>query len=166
MTEAGDPTPASEEPQRVIVDADACPVKDEIYKVAKRYDARVILVSNSWMRTPNETWIELVEVGNLFDEADDWIVEQAGVGDIVITADVPLAARCIDKGALVVGHRGKQFTEDSIGESLGMRNLFDHLRGVGEMTKGPPPFEPRDRSQFLQTLDRVFHLAKKKRRSR
>ena len=145
----------------IFVDADACPVKDEVYRVAKRYALKVVLVANSWLRVPNDEWIELVVVGQELDAADAWIVEQAGRGDIVITADIPLAALCLGKGASVLGPRGRPFTEDSIGNALATRELMSQLREMGEMEGGPPPFEKRDRSQFLQALDQMIHVVRK-----
>ena len=145
----------------IFVDADACPVKDEIYRVAKRYGLRVVLVTNSWLRVPNEEWIELVVVGQELDAADAWIVEHAAKGDIVVSADIPLAALCLEKGASVLGPRGRPFTEDSIGNALATRELMSQLREMGEMEGGPPPFEKRDRSQFLQALDQMIHAVRK-----
>jgi hypothetical protein len=132
----------------VYVDADACPVKDETYRVAKRYGLPVTLVANSWMRTPNDGSVELQVVKGDWDAADDWIAENAGEGDVVVTADVPLAARCVAKGARVIGPRGKEFTEDSVGDA--------QLREAGVVSTGPPPFDKRDRSRFLQALDTVI----------
>ena len=146
----------------IFVDADACPVKDEVYRVAQRYRLRVVLVSNAWLRAPNEEWLELVVVGAELDAADAWIVEQVTQDDIVITADIPLAALCLEKGAGVLGPRGRPFTEDSIGGALATRELMSQLREMGEVTGGPPPFEKRDRSEFLQALDRMIHSVRKK----
>ena len=146
----------------IFVDADACPVKDEVYRVAQRYRLRVVLVSNAWLRAPNEEWLELVVVGAELDAADAWIVEQVTQDDIVITADMPLAALCLEKGAGVLGPRGRPFTEDSIGGALATRELMSQLREMGEVTGGPPPFEKRDRSEFLQALDRMIHSVRKK----
>ena len=148
----------------IFVDADACPVKDEVYRVAKRYGLNVVLVSNSWLRAPNEEWLELVVVGGELDAADAWIVEHVTPGDIVISADIPLAALCLEKGAGVLGPRGRPFTEDSIGNALATRELMSQLREMGEMGGGPPPFEKRDRSQFLQALDQMIHEMRKGRR--
>lgn len=145
----------------IYVDADACPVKQEVYRVAKRYGLKVILVSNSWMRVPYEEWIELVVVEDQFDAADDWIVEHVGEGDIVISGDVPLASRCLERGARVLGPRGRPFTEDSIGENVATRELMTHLRDIGNITAGPPPFEKSDRSRFLQRLDEVIQAVKR-----
>ena len=146
---------------RIFVDADACPVKDEVYRVAKRYGLRVVLVSNTWLRAPNEEWLEVVVVGGELDAADAWIVEHVTRGDIVVSADIPLAALCLEKGASVLGPRGRPFTEDSIGNALATRELMSQLREMGEVGGGPPPFEKRDRSQFLQALDRMIHAIRK-----
>jgi uncharacterized protein YaiI (UPF0178 family) len=148
----------------IFVDADACPVKDEVYRVAKRYGLKVVLASNSWLRVPNEEWVELVVVGGELDAADAWIVEHVTPGDIVISADIPLAALCLEKGAGVLGPRGRPFTEDSIGNALATRELMSQLREMGEMGGGPPPFEKRDRSQFLQALDQMIHAMRNERR--
>jgi uncharacterized protein YaiI (UPF0178 family) len=141
----------------VYVDADACPVKNETYRVAERYDLPVFVVANSWMRTPSRAGLELVVVKGDFDAADDWIVERVEAGDIVITADIPLASRCLEKGAAVLGNRGREFTPDSIGDALASRELMSQLRDMGEVGGGPPPLGPRDRSQFLQKLDQIVH---------
>jgi uncharacterized protein YaiI (UPF0178 family) len=148
----------------IYVDADACPVKDEVYRVAQRYELRVVLVSNAWLRAPKEEWLELVIVGAELDAADDWIVEHVTQADIVVTADIPLAALCLEKGAGVLGPRGRPFTEDSIGDALATRDLMSQLREMGEASGGPPPFEKRDRSTFLQALDRMVHAIRKQRR--
>ena len=144
---------------RILVDGDACPVKDETYRVAVRYSVPVKVVANSWMRTPMGQNIELVlvEKSRVLDVADDWIAERAGPGDIVITADIPLAARCVEAGARVLGHRGRVFTPDSIGDALATRDLMADLREGGEMTGGPPPFSKRDRSKYLQALDQTVN---------
>ncbi len=139
----------------IFVDADACPVKQEVYRVARRYGVRVTLVADSWMRIPDEDGIELVVVEGDFDAADDWIVEHAGAGDVVITGDIPLAARCLKLGARVLGLKGREFTEDSIGEALASRELMSDLRDLGVATGGPAPFDKRDRSRFLQRLDAI-----------
>ena len=140
----------------VFVDADACPVKQEVYRVAGRYRLEVTLVTNSWMRVPNESWIALEVVKDGLDAADDWIVEHVQAHDIVVTADIPLASRCLKKGASVVGSTGKPFTEVNIGEAVATRDLLSDLRGAGETTGGPPPLTKRDRSRFLQQLDQVI----------
>lgn len=145
----------------IYVDADACPVKDEIYKVAGRYKLDVILVANSWMRTPNLRRVRLEVVSESFDAADDWIVEQAGAEDVVITADIPLAARCIENGAAVLAPTGKPFTEEAIGDVLASRNLMNDLREAGVVTGGPPPFSQKERSRFLQELDRIIQMKRR-----
>jgi len=141
---------------RIIIDADACPVKDETYRVAKRYHLNVILVSNMWMRIPNETWLEQIVVNDHPDAADDWIAEQATEHDIVITADIPLAGRCLEKNARVMSPRGRYYTENDIGEALSNRNLREQLRDMGIMTGGPKPFSKQNRSHFLQRLDQLI----------
>jgi len=146
----------------IYVDADACPVKDEVYRVAQRYGLKVLLVSNAWLRAPNEEWIAVVVVGAELDAADAWIVEHVTEDDIVVTADIPLAALCLEKGSSVLGTRGRPFTEDSIGGALATRELMSQLREMGEVTGGPPAFEKRDRSQFLQVLDQMVHAIRKR----
>jgi uncharacterized protein YaiI (UPF0178 family) len=147
----------------IYVDADACPVKQEVYRVAKRYQLEVTLVSNSWMRVPEERWLRLEVVGEGFDEADDWIAEHVQPDDIVITADIPLASRCLKKGARSIGTTGKPFTEENIGSALATRELLSELRGAGEITGGPPPLQKRDRSRFLQQLDEAIQSIRRKR---
>jgi uncharacterized protein YaiI (UPF0178 family) len=141
---------------RIFVDADACPVKDEVYRVAARHGLPVTLVANSTMRIPSEPGIELVVVAGGIDVADDWIAERAGEGDIVITADIPLASRCVRKGARAVGTTGLPFTEDNVGDALATRELLSHLRGAGLITGGPAPMQQRDRSRFLQALEEAI----------
>jgi uncharacterized protein YaiI (UPF0178 family) len=138
---------------RVLIDADGCPVKEEVYRVAARYELEVKVVSNTWMRVPDQDRIELVVVGDRFDAADDWIVEQAGVGDIVISADIPLASRCLETGARVLGPTGRSFDQDNIGDLMASRDLMSQLRDMGTVTGGPAPFARKDRSRFLQRLD-------------
>jgi len=146
----------------IFVDADACPVKQEVYRVASRFRLDVTLVANSWMRVPNERWIALEVVEDGFDTADDWIVEQVQPHDIVVTADIPLASRCLKKHACVIGPSGKPFTEDNIGQSVATRGLLSELRDAGEITGGPPPLKKRDRSRFLQQLDEVIQSIHRK----
>ena len=141
---------------RIFVDADACPVKEEIYRVARRYVLKVTLVSNSRMRTPGEDWVEAVVVDGQFNAADDWIVEHVRGHDIVITGDIPLASRCLAKGARVLAPTGRVFSEEGIGDALATRDLLSHLRDLGEITGGPAPFDKRDRSRFLQRLDETI----------
>lgn len=140
----------------IYIDADACPVKNEVYRVAGRYRWPVTLVANSWMRVPDDSLISLHVVESGLDVADDWIAEHAGPGDIVITADIPLAGRCLEKGAAVIGTMGKPFTEDNIGDTLATRDLLAALREGGEITGGPKPLEKKDRSRFLQKLDEAI----------
>ena len=137
----------------ILVDADACPVKDEIYRVAARHGVRTIIVSNSFMQIPRDPLIERVIVPSGLDVADDWIAERSRRGAVVVTADVPLAARCVKAGADVIAPNGRAFTEQSIGMALATRNLMDDLRSAGAITSGPPPFAKKDRSAFLSALD-------------
>jgi uncharacterized protein YaiI (UPF0178 family) len=141
----------------IYIDADACPVKNETYKVAARYSIPVIVVTNSWMRTPAEGQVALQLVEGDFDAADDWIARHAGPGDIVITGDILLAERCIKNGARVLGTRGREFTEAGIGEAVAMRALKDELRQMGEIRQGPPPMNKKARSKFLATLDEIVN---------
>ena len=142
---------------KIYIDADACPVKSETYKVANRYSLPVIVVTNSWMRIPAEGQVTLQLVEDDFDAADDWIAENAGQGDIVITGDILLAERCINEGARVLGTRGREFTEAGIGEAVAMRALKDELRQMGEIRQGPPPMNKKARSKFLATLDQIVN---------
>lgn len=137
----------------IYIDADACPVKAEIYKVAERHALKVFVVANSPIAIPRESWIERVTVAGGMNVADDWIAERVARGDIVVTADVPLADRCVKAGADVIGPTGKPFSESSIGMALATRNLMEDLRSAGAITGGPKPFSPRDRSAFLSALD-------------
>jgi uncharacterized protein YaiI (UPF0178 family) len=150
-------------PISIYVDADACPVKSEIYRVAERHGLKVYVVSNSPISVPREPWIERVVVGAAMDAADDWIAEHAGAGDIVVTADVPLASRSVKAGASVIAPNGKPFDQDSIGLAVATRNLLHELRSAGEITGGPKPFEPRDRSRFLSALDQAIVRLKRNR---
>lgn len=138
------------------MDADACPVKQEVYRVAHRYGLYVTLVANSLMRIPDEQRIVLKVVADGFDAADDWIVEHVSPHDIVITADIPLASRCLKKGARVMGPTGKPFTENNIGSAVATRDLLSGLRDAGEITGGPPPLKKSDRSRFLEQLDNMI----------
>jgi uncharacterized protein len=138
---------------RIFVDADACPVKAEVYRVAERYGLKVFVVANSFMNVPRSDLIERVIVSEGPDIADNWIVERAGENDIVITADIPLAGRCVRKGATVIGPTGKPFTDDSIGMALATRDLLTELRSAGATTRGPPPLSRQDLSRFLSALD-------------
>jgi uncharacterized protein len=138
---------------RIFIDADACPVKDEVYRVAARYGLTVFVVANSAILIPRTPEIEQVVVGPGPDAADNWIAERAGPGAIVVTADIRLANRCVKSGADVIAPNGKRFSESSIGMALATRNLMDHLRSSGQATLGPKAFGPRDRSNFLSALD-------------
>lgn len=141
-------------PITIYVDADACPVKQEVYRVAERHGVRVVVVSNAPIAVPREPFIERAVVPAGMDKADDYIAERAVNGVIVITADVPLAARAVRAGAVAIAPSGKPFTADSIGMALATRNLMDQLRSAGAITGGPKPFSPQDRSAFLGSLDR------------
>lgn len=141
---------------KIYVDADSCPVKAEVYRVAERFGLFVFVVANAFMNVPRDPDIRLVVVSEGPDEADNWIAERAGPGDLVITQDIPLASRCLNAGAAVLSPKGKEFDANSIGMALATRNLKEDLRSFGEMTGGPPPFSQRDRSHFLQAMDRVL----------
>jgi uncharacterized protein YaiI (UPF0178 family) len=149
-------TAAEPAPIRIYVDADACPVKDEVYRVAARHGLPVSVVANGFIRVPQDPLVERVAAGTAPDAADDWIAARAGATDIVITADVPLASRCVKAGAQVIAPTGKPFTEESIGMAVAVRNLMHDLRSAGEVTGGPRPFSPRDRSAFLSALDQAI----------
>jgi len=143
----------------IYVDADACPVKDEVLRVAARHDLIVHLVSNRWHRG-NDPRVRRVVVPETPDAADDWIAERIGPGDIAVTTDIPLAARALEAGAFALGPTGKPFTKDSIGMALAMRDLTAHLRDTGELTGGPRSFQPRDRSRFLEALEQMVRDAR------
>ena len=140
---------------RIFVDADACPVKDEVYRVAQRYRLKTYVVANSFMMVPVSRLIERVVVDAGADVADDWIAENARPGDIVVTNDIPLAGRALKAGAAAIASNGRAFTEDSIGAALAQRALMEHLRSTGTITGGPKPFDRNDRSRFLQALDQA-----------
>jgi hypothetical protein len=145
----------------IYIDADACPVKQEVYRVAERHalkgvDLKVYVVSNAPIAVPRDEFIERVVVGSGMNVADDWIAERAARGGIAVTADVPLANRCVKAGAIAIAPNGREFTPDSIGMTLATRNLMDDLRSAGAVTGGPKPFAPRDRSNFLSALDRAL----------
>jgi hypothetical protein len=150
-------------PIRIYVDADACPVKDEIYRVAIRHGLPVSVVAGQFIRVPQDPLIERVAAGPHMDAADDWIAERAGHGDIVVTSDIPLASRCVKSGAEVIAPNGKPFTEQSIGMTLAVRNLMTDLRSSGEVTGGPKSFAPRDRSAFLSALDQAIRRIQRRR---
>ena len=154
---------ANQKTTRIYVDADACPVKDEIYRVAIRLGVPVSVVAGNFIRVPQDPLIERVAAGSGMDAADDWIAERAGDGDIVITADIPLASRCVKAGADVIAPNGKPFSEASIGMTLAMRNLMTDLRSSGEITGGPKSFSPRDRSAFLSALDQTIRRIQRRR---
>jgi len=145
----------------IYVDADACPVKEEVVRVADRYDLTVHMVSNAHMRLPQGKSVNQVIVSDGFDAADDWIADNIKPKDIAITADVPLAARCVENQAFVIGPTGKDFSNASIGMDLAMRNLNAHLRETGEIKGGGAPFSKKDRSNFLSVLDRMVNKAKR-----
>jgi hypothetical protein len=145
----------------VYVDADACPVKDEAIRVAERHGLAIVFVANTGLRASRDPMIRYVVVPQGADAADDWIVEQATSNDIIVTADIPLASRGVAKGAHVLGPTGKQFTPDSIGMALAMRNLNQHLRETGDSKGYNSSFSARDRSQFLSRLDETVQRAKK-----
>ena len=146
----------------IYIDADACPVKQEVYRVAERHGLKVFVVSNSPIAVPRESFIERVVVAAGMDAADDWIAERATNGVIVVTADVPLASRVVKAGGIALAPNGKPFSESSIGMTLATRNLMDSLRSAGEITGGPKPFAPKDRSVFLQSLDREIVRLKRR----
>jgi uncharacterized protein YaiI (UPF0178 family) len=146
----------------IYVDADACPVKDEIYRVARRYEMAVKVVANAPLRIPASPLVELVVCPG-FGAADDWIADQAGLDDrdLVITADIPLAARCLAKGARVLSPKGHPFTDNDIGSALAMRDLMDELRQGGAVTGGPAPMNAKDRSRFLSKLDEIINAVRR-----
>ena len=148
---------------RIYVDADACPVKDEIYRVAIRHGLPVSVVAGNFIRVPQEPLIERIAAGPGMDAADDWIAERAGPGDVVVTSDIPLASRCVKAGADVIAPNGKPFTEESIGMTLAVRNLMTDLRSAGEVTGGPRSFAPRDRSAFLSARDHTLRRIERRR---
>lgn len=141
---------------RILVDADACPVKEEVYKVAWRHEVPVAIVSNSFLRVPDHPLIERVVVGSGFDAADDWIAEASDAGTVVVTADILLADRCLKAGATVIGSNGKPFTANSIGAAIATRAIMADLRAGGDSVGGPPPFSKADRSRFLSALDEAL----------
>jgi len=146
----------------IVVDADACPVKDEVYKVAWRHEAPVVIVSNSRLRVPDHPLIERITVGGAFDAADDWIAEAASSDTIVVTADILLADRCLKAGATVLAPTGKPFTANSIGAAIATRAIMADLRAGGEQLGGPLPFGKADRSSFLQALDAAIVRLKRR----
>jgi uncharacterized protein len=155
--------PSNDKPIEIFVDADACPVKDEVYRVAQRYGLKVYVISNGGIRVPRDAMIEMVIVAQGPDAADDWIAERARRGDVVVTADIPLAHRCLQAGAEAIGPTGRVFTAASIGAAMAQRGLMEHLRSTGEITGGPKPFAPGDRSRFLSALDAAINRSKRAR---
>jgi uncharacterized protein YaiI (UPF0178 family) len=148
---------------KIYVDADACPVKEEVYKVAGRYGLQSFVIANSYMQIPASPLITRIIVDTGPDVADDWIAEHVLAGDIVVTSDIPLAARVLAREAHALAPYGREFTQDSIGSDLAQRSLMEHIRSTGETTGGPPPFSPAIRSRFLQSLDRIIMREKRKR---
>ncbi len=146
---------------RILVDADACPVKEEVYKVAFRLDAPVTIVANSYIRTPDHPLVTRIIVNDGFDAADDFIAEQADTASVVITADILLADRCLKKGAIVLSPKGEPFTENSIGAAVATRAIMADLRAGGDIVGGPAPFSKTDRSRFLSALDEALVRLKK-----
>jgi uncharacterized protein YaiI (UPF0178 family) len=145
----------------IYIDADACPVKDEVYRVARRHGLKVRVVSNMVMRVPQDGSVESVVVPGKLDAADDWIVEQVLENDIIVSADIPLASRCAKKKARVITPKGRVFTEESVCNAVATRDLMTFLRDSGEVTGGPAPFGKKDRSHFLQSLEDVIRAALK-----
>ncbi len=153
---------SNEEPMpKIYIDADACPVKDEVYKVAARYQLQVLVVANQWINVPVSPTIEMKVVDGGFDAADDWIVEDSQANDIVITADILLADRCVKKKVRAIGPKGEEFTEDNVGSAVASRELMQNLRHMGEMRGGPAPMDKKARSNFLNKLDQVIQSVKR-----
>ncbi|MBU3887975.1 YaiI/YqxD family protein [Methylosinus sp. KRF6] len=148
---------------KIYIDGDACPVKDETYKVASRYGLQTFVVSNSFMQIPRSPLIARIIVDAGADAADDWITEQVVAGDVVVTADIPLAGRVLAKNAHAIAPYGRAFTQDSIGLALAQRSLMEHIRSTGEITGGPPPFSSANRSQFLHALDQAITREQRRR---
>jgi uncharacterized protein len=148
----------------IYVDADGCPVKDEVYRVAGRYELAVWVVANAWFRVPDDPRVRGVTVAEGLDRADDWIAERIRPGDIAITADVPLAARCVQRGARAIAPDGRHFDDSSMGAALADRNLMTALREAGEIRGGGRPFTKQDRARFLDTLDATIQALRRPRR--
>ncbi len=146
---------------KIYIDADGCPVKDEVYKVAERYQLSVVLVANKPLNLPLNPLLKMVVVRGDFDAADDWIVENIQANDVVITGDILLAERCLKKSAKVLGHKGIEFTEDNIGSAVANRELMQNLRHMNEVRGGPAPMDKKSRSHFLGTLDQILQALKK-----
>jgi hypothetical protein len=159
---SGDDRAGSSAAIRIFVDADGCPVKSEVYRVAGRHGIEVLVVANSPLFVPEAAGIRRVLVEGRFDAADDWIAAQAGDTDIVVTADIPLSARCLAGGATVLSPAGRRLTEENIGDALATRQLLSELRAQGETTGGPAPFQPRDRSRFLHALDEAIQTLRRR----
>jgi len=147
---------------RIFIDADACPVKDEVYKVAARYGLKTFVVSNSFIQIPRTALIERMIVDAGPDVADDWIAERTEPGDIVVTNDIPLADRVLKAGGAAIAPNGRAFTPDSIGSALAQRSIMEHIRSTGEITGGPKAFAAADRSRFLQALDEAVNRERRK----
>ena len=145
----------------IFIDADGCAVKDETYKVAARYKLKVFVVANQYLNVPLDPLIEMNVVSGGFDAADDWIVEHASAGDIVVTSDILLAARCVANGVRAVGAKGNEFTPDNVGDAVATRELMTHLRQTGEARGGPAPMNKGDRSAFLGKLDQIVQGVKR-----
>ena len=146
----------------ILIDADACPVKEEAYRVARRYDVPVKVVSNAWLNVPREPLVERIVVDAGFDAADDWIAERADAASIIVTADILLADRCLKRGATVIAPNGKPFDAASIGNAVAQRALMADLRAMGEVSGGPAPFAKADRSRFLSTLDETVNRLRRR----
>jgi len=149
----------------IFIDADACPVKDEAYKVAQRYGLRAHVVANAFMQVPAHPMIHRVQVDAGPDAADDWIADRAQAGDVVITSDIPLAERALKAGAAAISPTGRPFTIDSIGSAVAQRAIMEQLRSTGAVTGGPKPFDRNDRSRFLQALDEAINRERRRRRT-
>lgn len=150
-------------PITIFIDADACPVKDEVYKVAQRYGLKTYVVSNAFMMIPASPLIERVVVDAGPDVADDWIAEHVAPGDVAITNDIPLAERVLKAGGYAVAPNGRPFTENSIGAAIAQRALMEQLRSTGDFLGGPKPFDRNDRSRFLQALDEIVQKERRRR---
>jgi uncharacterized protein YaiI (UPF0178 family) len=146
---------------KIYIDADGCPVKDEVYKVAERYRLNVVLVANKALKFPGSNLISMQVVSGDFDAADDWIVENSKAGDIVVTNDILLADRCVKKSVRVLGSKGDEFTEDNVGTAVANRELMQNLRHMGEIRGGPAPMDGKARSRFLNTLDKIIQSLKR-----
>ena len=159
MVPSGGRRPENKPVTEVYIDADGCPVKEEVYRVARRKGIVVHVVSNARMNVPADERIRRVVVANSPEAADDWIAEHAGAGDVVVTTDIPLADRCLKRGAKVLDPKGNAFTEDSIGGAVAMRDLMRELRAMDLTRGGPAPFTDRDRSRFVSRLHEVIQAA-------